>query len=720
MDDLDLGATIKGYATGQKVFNRYQLKKPLGRGGMGVVWLAQDEELSREAALKFLPEIVAMDKVAVSDLKREVRRAIDLSHPNIVKIHDFLTDSRTVAVSMEYLAGDTLAALRLDQPDQVFSVEILSPWVAQLCSALDYAHHDAQVVHRDLKPANLMIDGKGRLKILDFGIAASISDSVSRVSNKGSTSGTPVYMSPQQMMGEDPAVTDDVYSLGATLFELLVGKPPFHSGNIIAQVQSKAAPKLNERRLANNPGAAPVPAAWEEAVAACLAKEVKDRPQTAGEVAARLGLGGGAPMRALAPVEQVRLDSPSSATPSRPRLPWFSYVFRQPFFWTGLLTCLTIVPLTLFGLNIGESRFPTVEHLGVVLILWGGAWAGSWIVTVPIRSVLYFIRSRDPSLDEAALRSKFQARPVSRGWWVALALVCLAYGATAYQAYVIPTLRRAEAAKLLQSEMAAARKIQAQSSQRQIDIPDINLTLQPIPAGSFVMGLSEGPWIDGTMLLAMPEEHASRPRVTITKSYWMGSTEVTNAQYRAVMGRQQRHFTPEINAEEDNLPAGADDWNDAMEFCRKLTERERAAGRLPAGYTFTLPTEAQWEYACRAGTTGCFGGDPIKVCWNEDPDHSSWKPNQKNWGHRPVAGKAPNAWGLYDMNGNAEEWTRDYDAPLTAGPLVDPTGPAKGEQRVIRSNAGWNRVDHCASHARYAGNESWGGIGFRVALCPVN
>ena len=134
MDDLDLGATIKGYATGQKVFNRYQLKKPLGRGGMGVVWLAQDEELSREAALKFLPEIVAMDKVAVSDLKREVRRAIDLSHPNIVKIHDFLTDSRTVAVSMEYLAGDTLAALRLDQPDQVFSVEILSPWVAQLCS----------------------------------------------------------------------------------------------------------------------------------------------------------------------------------------------------------------------------------------------------------------------------------------------------------------------------------------------------------------------------------------------------------------------------------------------------------------------------------------------------------------------------------------------------------------------------------------------------------
>ncbi|MEY3774390.1 MAG: hypothetical protein RLZZ129_1170, partial [Verrucomicrobiota bacterium] len=200
------------------------------RGGMGVVWLARDEELGRDTALKFLPEAVAGDRAALDDLKREVRRAIDLAHPHIVKIHDFVTDGRTAAVSMEYVVGDTLSSLRVDQPDRVFTIAQLAPWVEQLCSALDYAHRRAQVVHRDLKPANLMVDRHGELKVLDFGIAASLSESVTRVSKQAGSSGTPVYMSPQQMMGEKPAVTDDLYALGATLFELLTGKPPFLCG----------------------------------------------------------------------------------------------------------------------------------------------------------------------------------------------------------------------------------------------------------------------------------------------------------------------------------------------------------------------------------------------------------------------------------------------------------------------------------------------------------
>jgi hypothetical protein len=294
-DPLDLGATIRGFSAGQKLFGRYELARMLGRGGMGVVWLAKDLELGRETALKFLPELVAMDPNAIGDMKREVRRAIDLAHPNIVKIHDFVTDGRTAAVSMEYVNGHTLAALRQEKPAQVFATGDLLPWLKQLCAALDYAHADAQVVHRDLKAANLMVDARGRLKVLDFGIAASISDSVSRVSNQGS-SGTPVYMSPQQMMGEDPAVTDDVYSVGATLYELLTGKPPFHSGNIILQVQSKVPPRLNERR--KTLGLEPVPAAWEDVIAACLEKEPALRPRTAGEIFDRLS--GNAPAASLA------------------------------------------------------------------------------------------------------------------------------------------------------------------------------------------------------------------------------------------------------------------------------------------------------------------------------------------------------------------------------------------------------------------------------------
>src|SRR3954464_14684634 len=102
----ELDATIRDFASGQKIFNRYTLKKTLGRGGMGVVWLARDEELERDVALKFLPEPVAMDKEAVKELKRETRRSLELTHPHIIRIHDFVNDTRSAAISMEYVAGD--------------------------------------------------------------------------------------------------------------------------------------------------------------------------------------------------------------------------------------------------------------------------------------------------------------------------------------------------------------------------------------------------------------------------------------------------------------------------------------------------------------------------------------------------------------------------------------------------------------------------------------
>ena len=294
MDDLDLGATIKGFSPAQKVFGRYTLRKILGRGGMGVVWLAHDEELERDVALKFLPEVVAMDREAVRDLKRETRRSLELTHSHIVRIYDFIQDARTAAISMEYIAGETVAARKVDHPAGHFATAELETWMRQLLEALAYAHTKGEVVHRDLKPANLMIDARGDLKIADFGIAASVSDSVSRVSAQAGSSGTPVYMSPQQMMGEKPAVTDDIYAFGATLYELLTGKPPFHSGNVMMQVQNKVPPAMAARREELGMAGAPIPPAWEDTVAACLAKEPSGRPQGAREVARRLGLTGGA------------------------------------------------------------------------------------------------------------------------------------------------------------------------------------------------------------------------------------------------------------------------------------------------------------------------------------------------------------------------------------------------------------------------------------------
>ena len=290
MDELDFGATIRGFSAGQKVFGRYTLSRILGRGGMGVVWLAQDEKLEREVALKFLPEVVKSDRAAMDDLKRETRRALDLTHTHIVRIYDFVEDATTAGIAMEYVAGDTLSNRRLDQPAKVFESGELRRWVKQVCEALAYAHEKARIVHRDLKPANLMLDAHGDLKIADFGISRSISDSVSRVSAQAGSSGTPAYMSPQQMMGEKPEVADDVYALGATLYELLTGKPPFFSGNLIAQVQGKVPASIADRRSELEVTGAPVPPEWEATIAACLAKEPAQRPSGAREVAQRLGL----------------------------------------------------------------------------------------------------------------------------------------------------------------------------------------------------------------------------------------------------------------------------------------------------------------------------------------------------------------------------------------------------------------------------------------------
>jgi hypothetical protein len=289
-EDLDFGQTIRGLVVSQQVFGRYTLRHVLGRGGMGVVWLANDERLEREVALKFLPEAVNFDAVALDDLKRETRRCLELTHPNIIRIYDFVKEDQAAAISMEYIDGKTLAGLRVDKENRVFEVEELRDWMTQACQALAYAHQEVKVVHRDLKPANLMMTTRGQLKIADFGIARSVSDSMSQVTMRKGTSGTLVYMSPQQMNGEISRVTDDIYALGATVYELLTSKPPFYSGDIPFQVRESTPRSMTERRQELEIAAGEIPKEWEDTVAACLAKAPNQRPANMEEMAERLGL----------------------------------------------------------------------------------------------------------------------------------------------------------------------------------------------------------------------------------------------------------------------------------------------------------------------------------------------------------------------------------------------------------------------------------------------
>jgi serine/threonine protein kinase len=309
-EEARLDPVLAGLSAGSRVgAGRFTLLRLLGRGGNGVVWLARDEHLRESVALKFLPPEIRHDAAALDDLRRETSRSRKLTHPHIIRIHDLYKTDQEAFISMEYVDGLNLSELRLQQPDRVLTWSFLEPLIKELCHALDYAHGE-RIIHRDLKPANMMIDGRGRLKLADFGIAAMVTDTVSRISvGRHALSGTACYMSPQQLDGKMPQVTDDIYSVGATLYELLASRAPFFTGDIPHQVRS-FAPQPIDKRLSQLNLHNPVPAAVSSTIMACLAKEPEKRPQSARAIAEQIGLG---PLPVNAPT-----DAPSHAEAPRP------------------------------------------------------------------------------------------------------------------------------------------------------------------------------------------------------------------------------------------------------------------------------------------------------------------------------------------------------------------------------------------------------------------
>jgi formylglycine-generating enzyme len=307
------------------------------------------------------------------------------------------------------------------------------------------------------------------------------------------------------------------------------------------------------------------------------------------------------------------------------------------------------------------------------------------------------------------------------------------------------------------------------------NISDLNLKMMPIPAGVFVMG--------------SPANEAGRNRnegpqtkVTFSYSFWLGQTEVTQGQWRTVMGTEvptqvQRmladnrlYFLGEKKKETlrdyyheqkdgsdslifdvaDNAPIYFVNWEEATAFCRRLNERERAAERLPPGYEYRLPTEAEWEYACRAGTTDAtyagnlvikgqynvpvldaiawYGGNSSVGYEGKGRDTSKWAEKQYPGGiaaQRIVATKKPNAWGLYDMLGNVWEWCGDgYLDTLPGGEILDPQQPRSesGSGRVWRGGSySYGSPGECRAASRTGAIATIrvSDLGFRVALCPV-
>ncbi|MBP5760148.1 MAG: SUMF1/EgtB/PvdO family nonheme iron enzyme, partial [Verrucomicrobia bacterium] len=231
-------------------------------------------------------------------------------------------------------------------------------------------------------------------------------------------------------------------------------------------------------------------------------------------------------------------------------------------------------------------------------------------------------------------------------------------------------------------------------------------------------------WIDpGTFMMGSPEdelgriENESQHQVTLTQGYWLGKYEITQAQYEAVMGENPSRFSGA------NLPVEQVSWYDAMEFCAKLTEIEQEAGILPEGYEYTLPTEAQWEYACRAGTTTALNSGKNLSDEDQCPemDEVGWYRFNCDDTTHPVGQKKQNAWNLNDMHGNVWEWCLDWYGDYQTSAVTDPTGPITGSARVIRGGSWDDNAYFCRSAFRNMGepNESYSSAGFRVALAQI-
>ena len=279
------GATSEGrFVPGTLLAKRYRIVSLLGRGGMGEVYRADDTKLGQTVALKFLPASLATDAVALERFFAEVRIGRQVAHPNVCRLYDLVEVEGHHCLSMEFVDGEDLASLlkRIGRLPADKAIDI----AREVCAGLAAAH-DKGVIHRDLKPANVMIDGKGRARITDFGVAALAEDA-----EREGFAGTPAYMAPEQLAGKPASVRSDVYALGLLLAETFTGKRVFDAPSLDAL---KALHERTEPPSLTS-GASDVPTEIQLLVTRCLAREPAARPASAHAVLA--GLPGGDPLQA--------------------------------------------------------------------------------------------------------------------------------------------------------------------------------------------------------------------------------------------------------------------------------------------------------------------------------------------------------------------------------------------------------------------------------------
>ena len=520
------------------LFHRYRIERELGRGGMGRVLLAYDTKLAIHVAIKVLPDSVAVDSQATDDLRAEVLRGIALNHDGIVRTQTFEMDEGGAAIVMEFVDGWTLGELKQQRSAGCFGAMEILPWIEQLCEVLDYAHHEARIVHRDLKPRNLMVARDGQLKIADFGVAAQLSDAITRQTGQGPSSGTPAYMSPQQTMGKMPSHLDDIHALGATIYDLLTGKAPFFRGNVIAQVLSAEPPPMAQRREELGvEGKAAIPPAWENAVAACLAKEPGQRPQSAGELLMRL--------RAADSVQPAGGGAEAETAP------------------------------------VPRSHAPS--------------WIAAAVVVVAGLMWLSFAATHHPHRDTQNTQPSFTpapATPVAEAPPTPPPAAPASPAPVREMAVAAPAPPAAITPAPLPKPATPAPATPAPMEMAKLTTPAPRVTPLPkLPASR------ERPWENSLGMRFAPVPVRGGPSAGKDVLFSIWDTRVKD--YEAFALAAKRAWEQPKFPQEPLHPAVNVSWEDARAFCAWLTEREHGAGKLPANYAYRLPTDHEWS--CAAG-----------------------------------------------------------------------------------------------------------------------
>ncbi len=708
------------------VMGNYIVLDKLGEGGMGTVLKAQHRHMKRLVALKVISSASLKDPGAVKRFHREVEAVARLSHPNIVTAFDAAESKGTHYLVMEYVEGTDLSQMvKTTGPSPVDSAVLC---ILQAAQGLQYAHAQG-VIHRDIKPSNLLLDRKGTLKILDMGLArledaGEDHSALAELTATGAVMGTVDYMSPEQAVNtKDADARSDIYSLGCTLHYLLLAKPVYAGATLMERLLShreQPIPSLRTQR-------AEVPVALDQIFRRMLAKRPQDRYQTMAEVIADLEKCQRgepiAPLTAASP-EDSRLHNflhdLGAAQPTRQEA-----VATSPQRESGRKTQEREVTLA-----AGSPHHDTDPHTlnQPKVSVRGSTSAGDAVPWWKIRKyqlatgipvgligcILLVVSFSSPDAPSPKIAEGGKTnvnsnssvrRPVTR--WPDLPL-----GAP-IQASAPFNTSQAQAHQKAWSEF--------------LDVPvefenNIGMSFSLIPPGEFDMGSSDqdvtnvmgmvradGEGWEKNFIIAEIPQH----RVRITRPFYLGSREVTHGLFNKFVNERPNPKRYQVDAKKSLYPIGFVSMKTIDEFCEWLEEQD--------GYRYRLPTEAEWEYACRAGTTTPFafgaGISSSQANFNGNFPFGSGHVGIDRKTTLTVGTFKPNPFGLYDMHGNLWEVCSDlFDfSYYRVSPKDNPTGPEFGNSFVIRGGDYENsRGFTLRSAMRYTAKLPQWTVGFRL------